>query len=266
MECEYGRTPISRDSLAHSSAVTEARHFSSVGVTTSVMIKFSITCRPALVLFCLCSLVPSALAQTPQWIWSGTNSSASPSVYFRKSFRTPPLLWNSRLTAAADDSAEVFLNGVSIARCNRPGDPVRAEVSVRLNQGENVIAVRALNRTGPAGLLVNLNLGGETNVCTDSSWLVSTNEEKGWSSLNFTAAHWRSATSLGAHGIAPWGNVLAHGAATQAEALTAPHGFKVELLRSARADEGSWICMAFDERGRLLISPQGDERPLLRFV
>src|SRR6185503_13801402 len=38
------------------------------------------------------------------------------------------------------------------------------------------------------------------------------------------------------------------------------------LLRSARDDEGSWICMAFDERGRLLISPQGDDRPLLRFT
>jgi putative heme-binding domain-containing protein len=218
-------------------------------------------------LFCLCGAAQMLFAQTPQWIWSGTNSSSeSAPVYFRKSFRTPPLLWNSRLTAAADDSAEVFLNGISVAKCSGPHEPVRAEVSVRLHQGENVIAVRALNRPGPAGLLVNLNLGGETNLVTDASWLISTNEEKGWASLNFNAAHWRPAAILGPHGTEPWGNVLSRGAATPAESLTLPAGFKAELLHSARADEGSWICMAFDGGGRLLISPQGDERPLLRLA
>jgi len=205
--------------------------------------------------------------QTPQWIWYETNGSPeNASVLFRKSFRTPPLLWNSRLTFAAGDAAEVFLNGVSVAKCSGPVEPVRAEVSMRLNQGENVIAVRAVNRAGPAGVLVNLNLGGETNLCSDGSWLVATNEEKGWTTLNFNAAHWRTATALGPHGTAPWGDVLSRGSATPAESLTLPPGFKAELLRSARADEGSWICMAFDGSGRLLISPQGDERPLLRLI
>ncbi len=36
-----------------------------------------------------------------------------------------------------------------------------------------------------------------------------------------------------------------------------PPGFKVELLREAGPDDGSWICMAQDEQGRLYISPQG---------
>ena len=52
--------------------------------------------------------------------------------------------------------------------------------------------------------------------------------------------------------------------ATSAESLTVRPGFKVELLRSAGADEGSWICMAIDAKGRLIISPQEDNRPLLR--
>lgn len=206
-------------------------------------------------------------AQAPHWIWSGTNgSSGTAPVFFRKSFRTPPELWNARLTVAVDDAAEVFLNGISVAKGAGPGEPVRAEVSPRLNQGENVIAVRALNRTGPAGLLVNLNLLGQTNLVSDDSWLVSTNEEKGWTTLNFNAAHWRPATSLGRHGVAPWGDVLSSASATPTESLTLPSGFRAELVRSARAEEGSWICMAFDERGRLLISPQGDDRPLLRLT
>lgn len=52
--------------------------------------------------------------------------------------------------------------------------------------------------------------------------------------------------------------------ATAAETLVVPPGFKVELLRSAGPQEGSWISMAVDSKGRLIISPQEDLRPLLR--
>src|SRR5689334_7166148 len=52
--------------------------------------------------------------------------------------------------------------------------------------------------------------------------------------------------------------------ATSAESLTVAPGFKVELLHSAERNEGSWICMAVDNKGRLIISPQSDAQPLLR--
>ncbi|HND53616.1 MAG TPA: hypothetical protein PLV92_14505, partial [Pirellulaceae bacterium] len=42
--------------------------------------------------------------------------------------------------------------------------------------------------------------------------------------------------------------------ATDARSLQAPSGFQVELVRSAGADEGSWIALAFDSKGRLLVS------------
>ena len=218
-------------------------------------------------LLTLCGTAPVS-AQTPDWIW---DSPAAPQaegrrvLFFRKTFRTPPLLWNARLTAAADDSADVFLNGVLVAKCERWDRPVRAEVTVRLNQGENVLAVAARNEAGPGGLLVHLNLGGETTVVSDDSWLVSETEEPGWSSLEFNAAPWKRARSLGAHGIQPWGDVLLAASATGPGSLTVLPGFKVELLRSAAAGEGSWVCLAFDERGRLTISPEGDDVPLLRF-
>ncbi len=44
--------------------------------------------------------------------------------------------------------------------------------------------------------------------------------------------------------------------ATPASEITAPPGFKVELLRSAAKNEGSWVSMAIDTKGRLYISPQ----------
>jgi putative heme-binding domain-containing protein len=54
------------------------------------------------------------------------------------------------------------------------------------------------------------------------------------------------------------------GMATPAEQLIVAAGFQVELLRSAATNEGSWISMAVDPQGRLIISPQQDARPLLR--
>jgi putative heme-binding domain-containing protein len=211
----------------------------------------------------------SAYGQSPQWIWHAeTNASASTgqTVYFRKTFRTPPLTWNARLSVSADDEAEVFLNSVSVAACRQWREPARAEVSVRLNQGENVLAVRARNRSGESGLLVHLNLNGQTNVVSDASWLVATNEEPNWSGLQFNAAPWETARVIGPSGVAPWGDVFARPAATPAEGLTVPPGFRVELLRSAEPGEGSWICLTFDERGRLLVSPQGDDRPVWRMT
>ncbi len=224
-----------------------------------------------LLCFCLLSAVAvgAAESKTPEWIWHSSKSAGlrEETVYFRKTFQTPPLLWNSRLTLAADDQAEVFLNGTRVASCEQWDRPLRAEVTVRLNQGENVIAVRARNRTGPAGLLAHLTLGGgEKIIVTDSSWLASTNEEPGWTMLAFNAARWTPAQSLGAHGIPPWGDVLLRAEATSPTALTVPPGFRVDLLRSADPDEGSWICFAFDGRGRIIVSPEGDARPLLRFT
>ena len=39
-------------------------------------------------------------------------------------------------------------------------------------------------------------------------------------------------------------------------AINAPKDFQVELLASAGPGQGSWVCMAFDQRGRAVISPQ----------
>src|SRR4026207_2409871 len=146
------------------------------------------TSKGFLLFLCLAIGGPfSTSGQTPQWVWHAeTNAtSAGQTVYFRKTFRTPPLTWNARLSVSADDEAEAFLNSVPVAVCRKWREPARAEVSVRLNQGENVLAVRARNRSGEAGLLVHLNLNGQTNVVSDVSWLVSTNEEPNWSALQF---------------------------------------------------------------------------------
>lgn len=52
--------------------------------------------------------------------------------------------------------------------------------------------------------------------------------------------------------------------ATAASDLTLLPGFKAELVHMATTDEGSWICLTIDARGRLIISPQKAESRLFR--
>jgi putative heme-binding domain-containing protein len=52
--------------------------------------------------------------------------------------------------------------------------------------------------------------------------------------------------------------------ATPADALATLADFKVELIRSAAPDEGSWVCITVDPKGRLIISPQDPKHPMLR--
>lgn len=219
------------------------------------------------------ALISTAFGQnpTPEWIWAPPapqTDTSSETVWFRHTFRTPPYNWNARLTAVADGTAEVFLNGKRVAMCDQPAQPVRAEVSMNLNQGENLIAIRATRRTTPGALLVHLNLGGtETRqVLSDAQWLVTDREVPGWNKLNLDVASWKAARSLGPHGMAPWGDVLARASATAASSLKLLPGFEADLLRSAQPDEGSWVCLTFDPKGRLYISPEGDSRPLLRLT
>ena len=56
--------------------------------------------------------------------------------------------------------------------------------------------------------------------------------------------------------LSPAIHALAETASTPASELTVAPGFKVELLKSASAREGSWVSMAVDRMGRLYISPQ----------
>jgi len=54
--------------------------------------------------------------------------------------------------------------------------------------------------------------------------------------------------------------------ATPAEKLTVLNGFKAELLYSPdKPKEGSWVAMAIDPKGRLIVSPQ-DKQPMVRIT
>ena len=61
-----------------------------------------------------------------------------------------------------------------------------------------------------------------------------------------------------------WKQALGTNVATAAQAITALPGFQVELLRSSQPTEGSWVALAFDPRGRIVIARE--DKGLLRLT
>jgi putative heme-binding domain-containing protein len=232
------------------------------------------------VLCCLAFAPAVVRAQVPQWIWSSAdNRSTNKEVrYFRRTFTAKDGLILSRLSASGDDSAEIFINGKRVATIDNWAKPKYVDVTKRIVPGENVIAARCQNETAEAGLIVRLQMTMPTigsahqaydpaqhaglhwndTVITDSKWVYSDHEASNWNQLDFDDSGWKDAVVVGKLGDKPWGDIFVAPEATSAKSIHVEPGFKVELLHSADVTEGSWISMAIDPKGRLIISPQND--------
>jgi putative heme-binding domain-containing protein len=229
---------------------------------------------------CITSLPVAVPAQ--DWIWSAGKAGEEDVRYFRKPFRLGDVPEKAVLTVACDNKATIYLDGKTIGENDDWNKPTAFDLARLLKAGEHLLAVRAENHGGQAGLIAKFDILFPTSkrqtVQTDSSWQVSAQEIPGWNKAETEVAGFATATSLGKHGMQPWGAVLAasgaaiapgaakkSGEATPAESLKVADGFKVELLRSSQPGEGSWVSMTVDPKGRLIVSPQ-DKEPMRRFT
>lgn len=235
------------------------------------------------------AFAPSAPAQVvnrppvPEWI-STTDSSAGQPLWFRKHFRSSPVLLKSVVLAACEGRMELFLNGQRVGEVTGATNATGFDVTTRLLADNNVLAVRAVNPAGPVKIAVLLELNGDlakqTWIPSGTDWLVQTREEPDWTQVKFPTAGWQPARSLGrvdvdakANPFAPdkmvdaynsWKLARAGTAATDPSTFSLPPGFKAELVRSALPEEGSWVAMAFDPQGRLTLARE--KKGLLRLA
>lgn len=104
---------------------------------------------------------------------------------------------------AADNSVEVYLNGVKVATGS---DWTLASIlsNLTLQAGKNVLAVRAVDAGGVSGLIADLTVGG-VRVGSSSNWKVAKAPPAGWNAVGYDDAGWAAATEYGAYGAGPWG-------------------------------------------------------------
>ena len=230
----------------------------------------------------VCAIVSPLSVVAQDWIWSGGKIGENDVRFFRKEFRVSEAPTKAVLALACDNKATIYLDGKVVGENDNWNEATVVDLVKQLKAGEHVLAVRAENEGSAAGLIARLDIsyaGTKKEVVqSDVSWLVSAKESGDWAKPGAEPAGFVAATSLGKHGMQPWGAVLAAvgaakapsaakkaGQATPAESLQVAPGFKVELLRSAQSGEGSWVSMTVDDKGRLIVSPQGNE-PMLRLT
>ncbi|WP_040549828.1 c-type cytochrome [Pedosphaera parvula] len=212
-------------------------------------------------------------ADAPDWIWhdnKGKEPANGEIRYFRKTFNVTGKVSNATLSAAADDEIQVFINGNMVLEGSGWSKGSHADVTKHIHPGENLIAIRGRNVSGPAAVIAMVEMQlpkrQKQYLLTDKSWLSSDTGVDNWYTTNYNDSNWTKPVSLGKLGVQPWGDVLSLPKATPASDLTLLPGFKAELLRSAEPGEGSWVSMAVDAKGRLIVSPQEGTRNLLRIT
>lgn len=188
----------------------------------------------------------------PTWIWG---ADADRRYFLKAEF--PGGSKAARLKATCDNRMTIFLNGRIVAESDDWTTPVEVDVQNRLKPGTNELVAEVANDAGsPGGFALTLALtlpdGGTRHVVTDGTWRAADRRDSGDGA---------PVKTLGTMGGGPWGDVFAKAGGPSGGPRnlfeTLP-GFQVERLFTVpRETLGSWVAIAFDDKGRLLASDQG---------
>jgi len=192
--------------------------------------------------------------QQPSWIWGPNNDSR---YVLRTTLNLDAAPAVARLKASCDNICAVYVNGQRVAGGSEWQEPSDASVGGQLRVGVNVIEAEVENQGGAAGFLLKLVIRS-----TDGKLIAVVSDEK-WTHADRRGADSGDAVAVrGRYGDGPWKDVFsgsAVAARVPAGVFELLPGFAVEKLFTVPKDElGSWVCIAFDNKGRLLASDQGE--------
>ncbi len=188
------------------------------------------------------------------WIWGKKAAGANDSYLFRRSFQANST--SAHLVASCDNQMVIKINGKRVVSHGSWETPVRLDVQKFLVAGKNELLVEGANAGGPAGMILKLAM----KKADGSIDYVVTNKQ--WTAAPTADAESVAAVELGPLGSGPWGNVFAAATVASAErgVFQLLPGFQVELLYTVpKNEQGSWVSITFDDKGRLIASDQGNK-------
>ncbi|MFN5769201.1 MAG: HEAT repeat domain-containing protein [Pirellulaceae bacterium] len=209
-------------------------------------------------------------AQETQWIWtpdSPPGAASLGSACFRKTLQLPAIE-QARVTIVADDSYELYLNGIQVGQGQSLEHLDQYDASQWFARGRNVIAVRVENRDGKsAGVAVQVQIKPQgkpwQTIATDGTWKCTADVVDGWQMTSFNDSRWEASAVLGKLGeTAPFDRPQESQdlVASQGRRWETQPGFEVEEILGD-GEVGSLIAMAFNEFGHIIASQEGG--PLL---
>jgi putative heme-binding domain-containing protein len=191
---------------------------------------------------------------TPKWIWGKDNNKD----YVLQTTFNASNVKAAVLKASSDNEGTVFVNGKQVATGTAWEEAMSADVTKYITDGKNTISAKVANQGGLAAFVLKLALqdvnDNVTHVVTDEKWTIATKNLDDDPKVSLR----------GNYGDGPWGRVFSVSASYSGRVprgvFEVQPGFQVEKLFTVPKDElGSWVCIAFDNKGRLLASDQGDK-------
>jgi putative heme-binding domain-containing protein len=232
-----------------------------------------------LLVLCTSVAVAHEPGTVPQWIWSSAWTGPARHALLRRDFTLNKQAVRAELSLLADDRALVYLDGERIAESMSSKSWSRVSLP-KMAAGMHRLAVHVENRTGPAGVCLRLRLFDETGraseLASDPRWRAEEFESPPATDAWRTAPiieNAKFAHSFGLVGVPPWHEpqgdagdyyqwqkALGAKSAVDGAQIRSLPGFKVELVRSARPGESSWVSMAFLPNGDLLLGCEGRDK------
>lgn len=214
----------------------------------------------------LLALASSSFAQlansppVPHWI-AAAGSGASVEATFEWSGK----LLKAILFSAAETRAEIQINGKVAGSVEGRQTAASLDVTKLVRDGRNTLSLRS---GAPVAALLELNgdLARKQWIASDASWKASSGTLSVRGPVDADAAgnpfdFKKTFDAYNSWQLAKPGN---QNQATDPATLTAPPGFKVELIRSSQPGEDSWVSMAFDPEGRITLGRE--KKGLLRLT
>ncbi|MBL4884438.1 MAG: heme-binding protein, partial [Planctomycetaceae bacterium] len=189
----------------------------------------------------------------PQWIW-GQNHDSN----YRLKTTFSGNIASVQLRASCDNVMTLFLNGKKLISSTEWQEAVSVNLSSKIKPGQNELIAEVSNQGGVAAFVLKLVLtdsaGKKSYVITDENWQIVDKQD---------APTQEKIKIIGKLGDGPWNNVfdiIPDENGVPRDTFVLLPGFEVEKLFTVPKETfGSWVSIAFDSKGRLLASDQGDK-------
>jgi len=202
-----------------------------------------------------------------QWIWT-SNPAKENKIYARRQFTLNAPLNLAKLNITCDNGFTAYINGKKVGSGTAWDQHYQYDIKKHLRKGDNVIAVEATNEGAQAGLVARIDMteitGKRTFIVTDKEWHVSAKPLEGWMAPSINTDGWARPVVVGKMGDQPWGDVFSGKAgggskqSSNSKVPRVPEGFAIEKLYDVpKNEQGSWVSMAVDDKGRLYCGDQG---------